>query len=98
MMFAIDRGNVPTYTAGCNDIVYLVPTVERMIELDLRLVFTDRNAVLAVASFARDPVKLDGLIVWLSALSISRCRGQRASTWSRRTRRVRCVRARHWLR
>ncbi len=64
MMYVIDRGGVPTYDGGCDDLVYLVSTVERLIDLDLRPLFTDRNAVLALAAFTDDVAKLDRLIDW----------------------------------
>jgi hypothetical protein len=51
MLYAIDRGSVPTYQDGCDRLVYLVARVERFIELGLEVVMTDRNAVLQVASF-----------------------------------------------
>lgn len=33
MMFKIDRGGVPTYSGDCDDLVYLVTTVERLARL-----------------------------------------------------------------
>lgn len=51
MMFAIDRGNVPTYQGGCRRLVYLVTTLERLHDLAVRTVLSDRNAALAVADF-----------------------------------------------
>lgn len=38
--------------------------MERLAELGLSLVFTDRNAVLGVAEFTADLNRLDGLIDW----------------------------------
>jgi ssDNA thymidine ADP-ribosyltransferase, DarT len=64
MMYAIEKGNVPTYLGGCDELIYLASTVERLIELDLRAVFTDRNAVLEVATFGTEPVDLDSLVDW----------------------------------
>lgn len=64
MMYVIDRGGVPTYAGGCGELVYLVSTVERLIELGPATVFTDRNAVLAFADFAADPASLDALVDW----------------------------------
>lgn len=64
MMFVIERGGVPTYSAGCNELVYLVTTVERLQALGLVTLFTDRNAVLAYASFTSDQAALDELIDW----------------------------------
>ncbi|MGH3516402.1 MAG: type II toxin-antitoxin system toxin DNA ADP-ribosyl transferase DarT [Haloechinothrix sp.] len=64
MMYAIAKGNVPTYKDGCEELIYLITTVERLIELHLRTVFTDRNAALAFTTFANDSAKLDNLIDW----------------------------------
>jgi hypothetical protein len=64
MMYSIDRGGVPTYQDGCDSLVYLVTTVERIVELQLRVLFTDRNAVLAIARFSDDLSSLDQLVDW----------------------------------
>lgn len=64
MMFTIAGGNVPTYTQGCDDLVYLVTTIERLVELGLRPVFTDRNAALRIATFTDDIARLDELVDW----------------------------------
>lgn len=52
MMFAIDRGNVPTYQDGCRRLVYVVTDVERLLPLDAPVLLTDRNSVLRLAEFA----------------------------------------------
>ncbi|GAA1746052.1 type II toxin-antitoxin system toxin DNA ADP-ribosyl transferase DarT [Luedemannella helvata] len=64
MMSAIANGKVPTYRGTCDELVYLVSSVERIIELGLPAVFTDRNAVLRVARFSNDPSDLDSMIDW----------------------------------
>jgi ssDNA thymidine ADP-ribosyltransferase, DarT len=64
MMLLIHSGRVPTYTAGCDDLVYLVTTVERLAELGRPLVFTDRNAVLKITKFSTAISELDSLIDW----------------------------------
>jgi hypothetical protein len=64
MMSAIENGRVPTYTDGCDELVYLVSSVERLVELDLPVLFTDRNAVLDIATYTSDPAELDELIDW----------------------------------
>lgn len=51
MMFAISRGNVPSYTGGTARLIYLVSTLERLHELGHRPVITDRNAALAYTEF-----------------------------------------------
>jgi hypothetical protein len=64
MMSAIAKGKVATYSGGCDHLVYLVTTVGRLIEMGLQVVFTDRNAVLAVASISADLDQLDSLVDW----------------------------------
>ncbi|MGH3931021.1 MAG: type II toxin-antitoxin system toxin DNA ADP-ribosyl transferase DarT [Pseudonocardiaceae bacterium] len=64
MMSAIHHGKVPEYTSGTESLVYLVTTVERLVELDLSVVFTDRNAVLRHAHHTTDPGELDEIIDW----------------------------------
>jgi hypothetical protein len=64
MMFAIEQGTVPTYAGGCDDLVYLVTTAERLLESGSPVLFTDRNAVLAVASFVPTLGEADDLIDW----------------------------------
>jgi hypothetical protein len=64
MMSAIANGKVPTYPGTCDELVYLVSSVERIIELRLPTVYTDRNAVLRVARFSNDPSDLDSMIDW----------------------------------
>lgn len=64
MMYVIHRGSVPTYTQGCDDLVYLVTAIERLVDLGSALVFTDRNAVLDVTRFSTDIDQLDELIGW----------------------------------
>lgn len=64
MMFVIDRGNVPTYQSGCDDLVYLVTTLERLVDLGLRPICSDRNATIAVATFSSVIGDLDTLVDW----------------------------------
>lgn len=64
MMFAIDRGNVPTYQDGCDSLIYLVTSVERLAEVGIPAVFTDRNAALALATFSDEASELDTMIDW----------------------------------
>ena len=51
MMYSIFRGNVATYQGGCDRLVYLVTTLERLSATGLTWVVSDRNAVLAYAEF-----------------------------------------------
>lgn len=64
MMSAIENGRVPTYTDGCDDIVYLETTVEIVTALPAAALFTDRNAALEFARFSADPADLDELVDW----------------------------------
>lgn len=53
MMYVIHCGGVPSYRDGTDRIVYLGSTLERLQELDLDVVLSDRNAALRVADFHR---------------------------------------------
>ncbi|NNM96398.1 MAG: DUF4433 domain-containing protein [Candidatus Dormibacteraeota bacterium] len=64
MLYAIIHGRVASYTEGQEQLVYLVTTVERVIELGVTPIFTDRNAVLAITRFTSDPADLDDLVDW----------------------------------
>ena len=64
MMYSIYRGNVPEYVDGISPLVYLVTTVERLLELGCTVVTTDRNAVLGYADFHRSLDALDVSIDW----------------------------------
>jgi len=64
MMYVIDRGGVPNYDGGCDELVYLTTTVERLLELGLRPIFTDRNAAVAYARFTDDVTHLEALVDW----------------------------------
>lgn len=66
MMYAIDMGNVPGYTAGTDRVIYLATTVEQLLETGLDPVLTDRNAVLDYTEFIqlRDGEPADGFIDW----------------------------------
>ncbi|NEA35324.1 DUF4433 domain-containing protein [Streptomyces sp. SID13031] len=51
MMSAIHHGAVPTYKDGCDRIVYLVSSLERLASHRLHVIMTDRNAVLDLTDF-----------------------------------------------
>lgn len=67
MMFAISRGNVPSYQGGTTRLVYLLSTLERLHELGYHPVLTDRNAALHYADYRvfdpADPID-DEFIDW----------------------------------
>jgi hypothetical protein len=66
MMYAVDMGNVPGYAAGTDRVIYLATTVEKLLEVGLDPVLTDRNAVLDYTAFIqlRDGEPADGFIDW----------------------------------
>ena len=65
MLYAIHRGNVPTYDGGQNEIVYLVANIHTLGQHGLQFVFTDRNAALGhVVEFGSDPAELDEFVDW----------------------------------
>jgi hypothetical protein len=59
MLYAIHRGNVPEYSGGTDPLVYLVTTVERLLDLGCTVLTTDRNAVLDFATFRQGASGLD---------------------------------------
>lgn len=64
MLYAIYKGNVPTYGGGQDEVVYLVTSIESIAEHGLPFVFTDRNAALAFARYSGDMAELDMLVDW----------------------------------
>ncbi|WP_221933733.1 type II toxin-antitoxin system toxin DNA ADP-ribosyl transferase DarT [Aeromicrobium piscarium] len=62
MLYAIHRGNVPTYSEGCDRLIYLATSVESLTSQGLPVVLSDRNAAAAVAEFLEydgDPLPED---------------------------------------
>lgn len=64
MMFAIDRGNVPSYTEGCDRLIYLVTSLERLWDAGIAPVGTDRNAALDIATFTQQPADILDAVDW----------------------------------
>lgn len=64
MLYVIWRGQVPTYQAGQEDVVYLVTSIEEVTESGAQYVFTDRNATLGYARFESDPALVDTVVDW----------------------------------
>lgn len=66
MLYVIDRGGVASYSDGTDRIIYLATTLERLAELGLDPVLSDRNAALRVAAFHRwrDGEPEDSFIDW----------------------------------
>lgn len=51
MMFSIEKGNVATYLEGCDELVYLVSSLQRLEAWGITYLVTDRNAALSIAEF-----------------------------------------------
>lgn len=64
MMSALAYGRVPEFTGSILDLVYLVTSVERVMEIGLTVVMSDRNAALSVVEFSDDPDEWDQLVDW----------------------------------
>ena len=64
MLYIISQGDVPTYSGGQDEIVYLVTSVEKVVEGGLRFVFTDRNAALRIADYGDDLADLNDYVDW----------------------------------
>ncbi len=64
LLYVIAMGTVLEYTGGLDPLVYLVTTAERLADLGLSMLFTDRNAVLVPARFTPSLADLDTLIDW----------------------------------
>lgn len=66
MMYSISRGNVPTFTVHHHELVYLCTTMERLEELGLDIVVSDRNAAKAIALFSSERLEWSehGFIDW----------------------------------
>ena len=64
MLYIISKGDVPTYSGGQDKIVYLVTSIEKVVEERLRFVFTDRNAALGLARYGDDLQDLDDYLDW----------------------------------
>ena len=64
MMSSIHHRSVATFTGDEHDLVYLVTTVERLIDRGHDLVFTDRNAALGTATHFCDTDRLNDLVDW----------------------------------
>lgn len=64
MLFQIYTGRVSTYHEGQAGLVYLCTTLERVNELELPWVASNRNAATAVAQFTSDLTMLDRHVDW----------------------------------
>lgn len=59
MLYTINRGNVPGYTDGQADIIYLVSNISVVEDNSLKYVFTDGHGIMAWTEFYDDLDKLD---------------------------------------
>ena len=64
MLYIISKGDVPTYSGGQDEIVYLVTSIEKVVEERLPFVFTDRNAALGFVRYGDDLQVLDDYLDW----------------------------------
>jgi len=64
MLGSIHKDRVSTYQDGQADLIYLVSHVDRVVDLGLRFVFSDRNAVKDYAAFSDDITRLDRFVDW----------------------------------
>ncbi len=64
MMYSISRGRVPTYQQGCDRLVYLVTSTQRLRELGLHVVGTDRHPLKRIARFATDDSDVTAMTDW----------------------------------
>lgn len=69
MMYVIDKGRVPTYQDGCDKVIYLASTLERLAGTGLVVRLSDRNAVFAHAAVIDLEGDVDGHIDWDLMLS-----------------------------
>jgi len=64
MLYVISQGGVPDYQDGQDALVYLVTSVERVIQMGLPVVFTDGNAASMLTMCFSDIEELDSRIDW----------------------------------
>jgi len=64
MLGSVHKDRVSTYQDGQADLIYLVSHVDRVVDLGLRFVFSDRNAVKDYAAFSDDITRLDRFVDW----------------------------------
>lgn len=64
MLYAIHKGRVRTYGGGDDELVYLVSSIEAIVNHRLALVVTDRNAALKYARHTADLGSLNEFVDW----------------------------------
>lgn len=64
MMYALANGNTYEYRGGFDEVVYLVSSVYRILDLGCDWIASDRNAALSLAQFTDDYRRLPHHIRW----------------------------------
>ena len=59
MLYTIHRGNVPGYSGGQADIIYIISNVNVVVENSLKYVFTDGHGIMAWSEFYDDLNRLN---------------------------------------
>jgi len=64
MLFKLARGGVPSYVEGQDPLVYLVTTVETVVDAGLPWLFSDGNCAASVTEIFDDLSVLDSVVDW----------------------------------
>ncbi len=64
MLFKLANGSVPGYADGQDRLIYLVSTVERVAEADLRYLFSDGNCASTITQIFNDLRQIDEMVDW----------------------------------
>jgi len=64
MLYAIHTGYVTHYTGGQSKIVYIVSSIQKVLDLNLRFVFTDGHPISWITRFANDLTWLNEMVDW----------------------------------
>ena len=64
MLFKLAKGGVPTYTEGQDPLIYLVATVEAVVQAGLRYLFSDGNCAAAVTQMSGDLALRESMVDW----------------------------------
>lgn len=64
MLFKLAKGGVPTYTDGQDPLIYLVSTVETVVQAGLPYLFSDGNCAAAVTQVSGDLALLESMVDW----------------------------------
>lgn len=64
MMYTISLGNVAHYQAGLEPLIYLVTTLDRIVDAGLPFVFSDGNCGAAITDYSADLDQIDQYIDW----------------------------------